>query len=114
LSSDIGVVLKLLDLSTKRFLELYDAVTCVLSLGALRHNWLHGNILASNSTGMPGYHVTIYIDSELLREIEEERGDVPRSRFIVKLIRLGLQAMMEEERGRSAGYRYVRRADRLL
>jgi metal-responsive CopG/Arc/MetJ family transcriptional regulator len=64
---------------------------------------------------MPGYHVTIYIDSELLREIEEERGDVPRSRFIVKLIRLGLQAMREEEdRRRSPGYRYVRRVDRLL
>jgi metal-responsive CopG/Arc/MetJ family transcriptional regulator len=64
---------------------------------------------------MPGYHVTIYIDSELLHEIEEERGDVPRSRFIVKLIRLGLQAMREEEdRRRSPDYRYVRRANRLL
>jgi metal-responsive CopG/Arc/MetJ family transcriptional regulator len=64
---------------------------------------------------MPGYHVTIYIDSELLREIEEERGDVPRSRFIVKLIRLGLQAMREEEdRRRSQDYRYVKRANRLL
>ncbi|MFZ8857602.1 MAG: hypothetical protein ACO2O1_05105 [Candidatus Caldarchaeales archaeon] len=64
---------------------------------------------------MPGYHVTIYIDSELLREIEEERGDVPRSRFIVKLIRLGLQAMREEEdRRRSPDYRCVRRANRLL
>ncbi len=58
--------------------------------------------------------MTIYIDSELLREIEEERGDVPRSRFIVKLIRLGLQAMREEERGTATGYRYGRRTDRLL
>ena len=57
----------------------------------------HGNITACRKSGVPGYHITIYIDSELLREIEEERGDVPRSRFIVKLIRLGLKAMREEE-----------------
>ncbi len=63
---------------------------------------------------MPGYHVTIYIDAELLREIEEERGDVPRSRFIVKLIKLGLQAMREEEQRKAQWYRYGRRIDRLL
>lgn len=47
---------------------------------------------------MPGYHVTIYIDEELLMRIEEMRGDVPRSRYIAKLIKLGLAAMEESER----------------
>lgn len=69
---------------------------------------LHGNMSVREWKGMPGYHITIYIDSELLREIEEERGDVPRSRFIVKLIRLGLQAMREEEQRHTRFHRFLR------
>ncbi|MCS7095380.1 MAG: hypothetical protein NZ988_06220 [Thaumarchaeota archaeon] len=46
---------------------------------------------------MPGYHVTIYIDEDLLRRIEETRGDVPRSRFIVKLIKIGMSVLEEDE-----------------
>lgn len=42
--------------------------------------------------------MTIYVDEELLRRIEEMRGDVPRSRYIAKLIRLGLSVVEESER----------------
>ncbi|MCS7118136.1 MAG: hypothetical protein NZ957_05070 [Thaumarchaeota archaeon] len=48
---------------------------------------------------MPGYHVTIYVEEELLRRIEEARGEVPRSRFIVKLIKLGMNVLEDDKGG---------------